>query len=49
MLREESWRLRVEGLRVGRMQTLQKAERVESDAKTLFENVKKLKSEQVDK
>jgi esterase/lipase len=44
-LREESWRLRVEGLRAGRMKTLQQAERVESTAKTLFEKVEKLKSE----
>jgi membrane associated rhomboid family serine protease len=36
-LREESWRLRVEGLRAGRMQTLQRADRVESTAKKLFE------------
>lgn len=43
-LREESWRLRVDGLRAGRMQTLQRAERVESDAKTLFRKVEKLKS-----
>jgi rhomboid protease GluP len=44
-LREESWRLRVEGLRAGRMKTLQQAERVESTAKTLFEKVEELKSE----
>jgi hypothetical protein len=48
-LREESWRLRVEGLRKGRMQTLQRAERVESDAKTLFREVEKLKSGKVEK
>jgi hypothetical protein len=39
-LREESWRLRVEGLRAGRMQTLQRAERVESTAKSLLEKWK---------
>jgi hypothetical protein len=44
-LREESWRLRVEGLRTGRMQTLQRAERVESEAKTLFRGVERLKRE----
>jgi rhomboid protease GluP len=38
-LREESWRLRVEGLRAGRMQTLQRADLVEATAKRLFENV----------
>jgi rhomboid protease GluP len=48
-LREESWRLRVEGLRAGRMKTLQQAERVESTAKTLFENVEQLKSGDVEK
>jgi rhomboid protease GluP len=48
-LREESWRLRVEGLRAGRMQTLQRAERVEATAKTLFEKVEKLKSGKVQK
>jgi rhomboid protease GluP len=48
-LREESWRLRVEGLRAGRMQTLQRAERVESTAKTLLEKVEKLKSGKVEK
>jgi len=48
-LREESWRLRVEGLRAGRMKTLQQAERVESSAKTLFEKVEKLKSGEVEK
>jgi rhomboid protease GluP len=47
-LREESWRLRVEGLRAGRMPTLLRAERVESDAKTIFSRVEKLKGEQVD-
>ena len=41
-LREESWTLRVEGLRSGRLQTLQRAERVESSAKTLFAEVEKL-------
>jgi rhomboid protease GluP len=44
-LREESWRLRVEGLRTGRMPTLQRAERVESEAKTLFRRVERLKRE----
>ena len=48
-LREESWRLRVQGLRAGRMQTLQRAERVESDAKTVFAQVEKLKSGKVEK
>jgi rhomboid protease GluP len=48
-LREESWRLRVEGLRAGRMQTLQRAERVESEAKTRFGEVEKLKSGKVEK
>jgi rhomboid protease GluP len=43
-VREESWRLRVEGLRAGKMQTLQRAERVESEAKTLFSKVEQLKS-----
>jgi hypothetical protein len=42
-LREESWRLRVEGLRAGRMPTLQRAERVESEAKTIFARVEALK------
>ena len=41
-LREESWTLRVEGLRAGRLQTLQRAERVESAAKSLFAEVEKL-------
>ena len=48
-LREESWRLRVEGLRAGRMPTLQRAERVESEAKTIFARVEQLKGEQSDK
>jgi len=48
-LRENSWRLRVEGLRAGRMQTLREAERVESAAKTLFVEVEKLKSGKVEK
>jgi membrane associated rhomboid family serine protease len=48
-LREESWRLRVEGLRMGRMQTLQRADRVESAAKTLFSEVETLKSGKVEK
>ena len=48
-LREESWTLRVEGLRAGRLQTLQRAERVESAAKTLFAEVEKLKSGKVEK
>jgi membrane associated rhomboid family serine protease len=43
-LREESWHLRAEGLRKGRLQTLQRADRVESDAKRLFEGVEKLTS-----
>jgi rhomboid protease GluP len=47
-LREESWRLRVEGLRAGKMPTLQRAERVESNAKTIFSKVEKAKSEQVE-
>lgn len=38
-LREESWRLRVEGLRTGKLQTLKQADRVESSAKTLFARV----------
>ena len=44
-LREESWRLRVEGLRAGRMPTLQRAERVESEAKTFFARVEQLKGD----
>jgi membrane associated rhomboid family serine protease len=48
-LREESWTLRVDGLRSGRMQTLQRAERVESAAKTLFAEVEKLRSGEVEK
>jgi membrane associated rhomboid family serine protease len=40
-LREESWILRVEGLRAGRLQPLQRADRAESAAKTLFERVEK--------
>ena len=48
-LREESWHLRVEGLRKGRLQTLQRADRVESDAKRLFDEVEKFKSGQVEK
>jgi rhomboid protease GluP len=47
-LREESWNLRVEGLRAGRLKTLQDAERVESQAKMLFDHVEKLKSGRVD-
>jgi membrane associated rhomboid family serine protease len=43
-LREESWHLRVEGLRNGRLQTLQGADRVESDAKRLFDEVEKFKN-----
>lgn len=38
-LREESWRLRVEALRQGRMQTLQKASVREFEAKRAFETV----------
>ena len=48
-LREESWKLRVDGLRAGRLQTLQRADRVESAAKTLFTEVEKLKSGKVEK
>jgi membrane associated rhomboid family serine protease len=48
-LREESWTLRVDGLRSGRLQTLQRAERVESSAKTLFGEVEKLRSGKVEK
>jgi rhomboid protease GluP len=48
-LREESWHLRVEGLRAGRMQILQRAERRESEALTAFEKVEKLKSGKVEK
>jgi membrane associated rhomboid family serine protease len=47
-LREESWRLRVEGLRAGKMPTLQRAERVESEAKTIFSKVEQLKGEHVE-
>jgi hypothetical protein len=47
-LREESWRLRVEGLRAGKMPTLQRAERVESEAKTIFSKVEQLKGESVE-
>jgi rhomboid protease GluP len=43
-LREESWRLRVEGLRAGRMQTLQHAGHVESEALRVFAKVEKLKT-----
>jgi rhomboid protease GluP len=38
-LREDSWRLRVEALRQGRMQTLQKASMREFEAKRAFETV----------
>jgi hypothetical protein len=38
-LREDSWRLRVEALREGRMQTLQKASVREFEAKRAFETV----------
>ena len=48
-LREESWHLRVEGLRKGRLPTLQRADRVESDAKRLFDEVEKFKSGKVEK
>ena len=48
-LREESWRLRVEGLRAGRMQALQHAGHVESEALRVFEKVEKLKSGEVEK
>jgi membrane associated rhomboid family serine protease len=48
-LREESWHLRVEGLRKGRLQTLQRADRYESDAKRLFDEVEKFKSGKVEK
>jgi membrane associated rhomboid family serine protease len=48
-LREESWHLRVEGLRKGRLPTLQRADRVESDAKRLFDEVEKFKGGQVEK
>ena len=48
-LREESWRLRVEGLRQGKLQTLQRAERVESVAKTLFSEVEELRSGKLEK
>jgi len=48
-LREESWTLRVEGLRNGHLQTLQRADRAESQAKMLFTEVEKLKSGEVEK
>jgi hypothetical protein len=48
-LREESWHLRVEGLRKGRLPTLQRADRVESDAKRLFDEVEQFKSGNVEK
>jgi rhomboid protease GluP len=48
-LREESWRLRVEGLRAGRLQTLQRAGIQESEALRAFEKVEKLKSGEVEK
>jgi hypothetical protein len=48
-LREESWHLRVEGLRKGRLPTLQRADRVESDAKRLFDEVESSKGGQVEK
>jgi hypothetical protein len=48
-LREESWHLRVEGLRKGRLQTLQRADRYESDAKRLFDEVEKFKGGKVEK
>jgi rhomboid protease GluP len=47
--REESWTLRVEGLRNGRLQMLQRADRAESEAKMLFVEVEKLKSGEVEK
>jgi membrane associated rhomboid family serine protease len=47
-LREQSWRLRVEGLRARRMQTLQRAERLEYEAKARFVEVEKLKSGNVE-
>ena len=46
-LREQSWRLRVEGLRTRRMPTLQRADRVEHEAKARFAEVEKLKSGKV--
>jgi hypothetical protein len=48
-LREQSWRLRVEGLRSRRMQTLQRAERVEYEAKARFVEVETSKSGKVEK
>ena len=48
-LREESWRLRVDGLRKGKLQTLQQADRVESSAKTLFAKVDSLRSGKLEK
>ena len=48
-LREESWTLRVEGLRNGSLKTLQRADRAESQAKMLFTEVEKLKSGEVEK
>ena len=48
-LREESWTLRVEGLRNGSLKTLQGADRAEAQAKRLFAEVEKLKSGKVEK
>ncbi len=48
-LREESWTLRVEGLRNGSLKTLQRADRAESEAKMVFGEVEKLKSGKVEK
>jgi hypothetical protein len=48
-LREQSWRLRVEGLRSRRMQTLQRAERVEYEAKARFVEVETSNSGKVEK
>jgi hypothetical protein len=48
-LREDSWRLRVDGLRKGKLQTLQQADRVESSAKTLFAKVDASRSGKLEK
>jgi membrane associated rhomboid family serine protease len=48
-LREESWRLRVDGLRKGKLQILQQADRKESSAKTLFAKVEASNSGKLEK
>jgi hypothetical protein len=48
-LREDSWRLRVQALRAGKMKTLHEASVIESKALAVFEKVENLKSGKVEK